>query len=390
MNKERVSKYIEIWLANLEKENIDELEQEIEMPLQELLLEGIENLYKKYSDDISFIPIERDTYSDYIISPKYNKYLLEDFLINRLLRSVLSITYRDESNSFMQSSEYDNELGKVLIDKDRLKNQLNNVEQKRKLVLHEIFHGIKTQFTNGPFYNSDKYYQLKEQFKKIFGTEINDFDKKDNPENQINYNYIHSGLTYPSIIRKRNPLLYEQTNLDEGLNEVDAINCSNDTYYETGKLEENTLMILKNPESSNMAITNYAFIIEKLVDKQTLFVGLYLEPQEFYNSFNFLYTTIFQEHFNSNLSAIEIFSNQLARIKENPNNIEEHTKLLNTLYDCFNKKYIISGYNDDMRQKDIKFLASKGLLEIVDGKPQPLGTLAYCDEYVANSNKSKK
>lgn len=113
MNKERVSKYIEIWLANLEKENIDELEQEIEMPLQELLLEGIENLYKKYSDDISFIPIERDTYSDYIISPKYNKYLLEDFLINRLLRSVLSITYRDESNSFMQSSEYDNELGKV-------------------------------------------------------------------------------------------------------------------------------------------------------------------------------------------------------------------------------------------------------------------------------------
>ena len=43
-----------------------------------------------------------------------------------------------------------------------------------------------------------------------------------------------------------------------------------------------------------------------------------------------------------------------------------------------------------MRQKDIKFLSSKGLLEIIDGKPQPLRTLAYCDEYIANSNKSKR
>ena len=392
MNIARASKYIKLWLANIDKENVDELEQEIEIPLHDLLLYGIENLYQKYSDSISFIPVEYDPYSDYIIAPKDNKYPLDDFLINRLLRSVQSIIYVDNSRNIIPCSSYDHDLGEILIDKNRLKNKTEDVGQKKKIVLHEFFHGIKAQFTDGPFYNSDKYYQLKEQLKKIFKDEINDFDKQDNPENAVNIDYLHCGLQYPGNIRMRNSILHHNISLiDEGLNEVDSIACSNDTHCKGVIVGpgENIFMIINNPESSNMAITNYAYILERLVGKDQIFIGLYLDPQALFNNFRVLYEPIFQECFNSNLPGIEILANQLAKIKEHRDDVEQHTTLLNAFSRCFDTKHKLLALPDDVRQKDIKFLTSKGLLEMVDDRPQPLKTLSYYDEYMASRNKPK-
>ena len=187
---------------------------------------------------------------------------------------------------------------------------------------------------------------------------------------------------------KRNLNGLDVTNLDEILNENDAIGVTKDDYKVPVLLTENCYMILNNPESSNTYITNYSFIVERLIDKETLFTGLYIEPSIFYNAFNSLYTKIFQNHFNSDLKALEILLLQLDIIKKNPTNIEEHIKLLNALYDCIKQKYNFSEYNE-MREKDIGCIGNKGLLEIVDGRLHPLSALAYHDEYEMVRGKTK-
>lgn len=389
MNKERVEKYINIWLKNIEQEDLIELEKDIEMPLTSFMTEILDNLYKKYSDTISHIPVKLDSYSDYIIAPKNGVYSLEDFLLNRLLRSVSSVIYRDESNRFSPDSHYAHEFGEVLIDKDRIQTKITDIRQRRKLVAHEFLHGMKTQFFDGNFFGADKYYQMKEELKVIFENEINDFNRKNN---QPNNEYKHCGISYSSRFIKQNQRKYDNvdvTDLDEILNENDAIVVTNDDYRGVAPLVENCYMILNNPESSNAYITNYSFIIERIIDKETLFAGLYIEPETFYKMFNSLYTSIFQTHFNSDLSALEIFVSQLNKIKRNPKDIEEHVKLLNALYDCIDRRYAMNGYNDQIRQKNIGCIGNKGLLEIVDGRLQPLDNLAYSEEYNTNRGKLK-
>lgn len=390
MNKERVEKYINIWLKNINQEDLRELEKDIEMPLISFMTEILENLYAKYSDTISYISVNLDRYSDYIIAPKNGNYSLEDFLLNRLLRNVTTVIYRDESTSYRPESHYAHEWGEVLIDKDRIQTKITDVRHKRKVVAHEFLHGMKTQFYDGDFFNADRYYQMKEELKSIFGSEINDFSRKNN---QVNYVYKHCGISYSSIFIRRNLSKYSNLDVkvfDEILNENDAIGVTNDDYKGVSLLAENCYMILNNPESSNAYITNYSFIIERLIDKETLFVGLYIEPEIFYKAFNSLYTSIFQEHFNNDLSALEIFISQLNKIKGNYGDTDEHIKLLNALYSCIDRRYMMSGYNDQIRQKNINCIGNKGLLEVVDGRLQPLSSLAYCDEYNTNRGKLKQ
>lgn len=385
MNKEYASKLIDVWLKYVQKEDLEQLEKDIEMPFKNLIIKMLENLYQKYCNDIVYIPVHLDDYSDYIIAPQDNKYTLENFLLNRLLRSVSMIIYSDESNTIFPESHYDHDFGEVLIDKDRIQTKTPDVRQKRKIVSHEFLHGMKTQFYDGDFFGADRYYQMKEELKSIFGSKINDFSGKNS---QPNYEYKHCGISYSSRFMKRNLNGLDVTNLDEILNENDAIGVTKDDYKVPVLLTENCYMILNNPESSNTYITNYSFIVERLIDKETLFTGLYIEPSVFYNAFNSLYTTIFQNYFNSDLKALEILLLQLDIIKKNPTNIEEHTKLLNALYDCIKQKYNFSEYNE-MREKDIGCIGNKGLLEIIDGKLHPLSTLNYHDEYEMVRSKTR-
>lgn len=389
MNKERVEKYISVWLKNINKEGLAELENDIKMPLKTFMIEILNNLYEKYRDEISHIPVNLDRYEDYIIAPRMKMYSLENFLLNRLLRNVTSIIYRDESNSFMPESHYSHEFGEVLIDKNRIQTQIPDIRQRKKIIAHEFLHGMKTQFFTGDFLEADTYYQTKEDLKGIFSYEINDFERKNS---EVNSAYKHCGMSYSSRYFKQNYGIQnniDATNLDEILNEDDAIACTKDDHKVIAELAENRYMILSNPESSNTYITNYSFIIENLVNKKILFTGLYLEPATFYKEFNALYTPIFQKHFNSNLSAIEILTNQLDKIKRAPKNIDEHVKLLNTLYDCLNKKYMMSEYGEQKRINDIKQITGRGILEIVNEHLHPLDSLDYAKEYNDNQKKIK-
>lgn len=392
MNKERVKKYVEVWLRYIKHEDFDTLEKDIEMPLESFIVDMLENLYNRYSSSISYIPVKYDNYSDYIIAPVNGKYSLEDFLLNRLLRSISTFIYRDESHTFMPDSHYQHDFGEIVIDKHRVKTQYSDVKQIRKLVAHEILHGLKTQFFDGNFFRADRYYQMKEELKTIFPNEINDFDIL---YDQGNYNYKHSGISYSSRFSKHNKREYSSLNLedfDEILTELEAIFTTKDDYMVVADIlkDGSYLIVLSNPDSSNTWITNYAFILDTLMDTQTLFIGLYLEPETFYKEFNVSYTQIFQKYYNSNLSALEILLEQLRKIKENPTDIDKHRDLLNVLYECLDRKYVLSGYNEELRQLDIRRIGLRGLLELVDGKFIPHNTLNYAEEYSTIRGLSKK
>jgi len=386
MNIEKLKFYIDNWYEYLEKENIELLEKELGMSFKNFIIEMLNNVYNEYKDIIAFIPVDKEICSEYIIKPQNGRYSLEDFLINRLLRNISIIEFKDQY--IMSQSEYDYHLGLVSIDKERLQTQLKDVGQKRKLVAHELLHGLKTQFIDNNIFRSEEYFKLKERIKNQRTEEVNDFNY--NIGHGQNGICSHCGLTqnqrYLKMMNK-NDQSYDTENLDEIFNELDAIRASKDTYKEVKQFNNGLCVIIKNPESSNAYITNYAYIIERLLDKETLFVGMYIDPQVMFNQINKLYTDIFQKQYNSNKTALEIIGEQLNFIKKNPTATDAHEKLLTTLYECINRKDVLNNYNDQIRDNNITCLGNNGLLEIVNGRLKIYNNLAYVDEYEPVRNK---
>ena len=209
------------------------------------------------------------------------------------------------------------------------------------MVAHELLHGLKTQFVGNEISRGNEYFKLKEDLKKKFPEEINDFSCTNTEQNRF---YSHSGLTLQKKYLKSNDMIehYIDTEvLDEIFNDIEAMKITQDDYKEVHKIGNDGVIILNNPESSNTYITNYAYIMERIIDDEILFIGMYINPQILFTHFNNLYNKIFQEHYNSSKNAIEILASNLNDIKKNPNNINGHIMLLDTLYDCINLRYVI-------------------------------------------------
>ena len=377
MNKARAKKYIELWLKSIETNNIDELEKDIEMSLVDFLVELLNNMYEKYKDFIYWIPVDKDSYSTYIIVPKNNKYSLEDFFLNRLMRSVEMIEYTDTSRHLIAFSEYDPYFGKVDIDKCRIQERIEEVERRRKVVAHEFLHALKTRFVDGDFFNADKYCNLRTELEKVFPSEINKFNINHDPNNGFISTYIHCGINYSSRIGKRINM-DKKENLDEILNELDAISFVNDNYKDVHLLDNKCIRILRNPESSNTYITNYAYILRELIDAEKLFESLYLDPTQLMNEFNNSFSKIFQREYHNNEKAYETFNEELSKIKKDYSNSDIHLRLLNTLYECASKKF---PEKSEKRRKAIKALGFNGIIDVSDTPAKAFSQERYADEY---------
>ncbi len=371
MNIERLKVIVDEWFKYIEKQDIEELEKDIEMPLKDFIIDLLQNMYNYYKDDIEYIPVGLDANEQYIIKPVNGRYSLEDFLINRLLRNISEVRY---ISSVIHISSYESSYGGIDIDEYRMKKQLKDVDQRRKLVAHELLHGLKTQFNDSNVFNMDEYFSLKERLKEKLPNDVNDFSYTHGiGENGSN---SHIGLN------KKNDS-FNMENLDETFNEVDAIRFSNDKHNDIGFLNDNVLISLSNLESSNALITNYAYIIEMLLDKKVLFVSMYLKPDIMISIINKLYNPIFQKAYNSSKSAIEIISSQMELIKQNPRFIESHIMLLETLYECIKKDSYLIRPDEDNYNKKILYFACKGLLEMENGKFKMYSGLSYSDEFEA-------
>lgn len=392
MNKEKLKTVINIWKNSIKIENIDELEKDIQMSFEDLVFEMINGIYNEYELLVSDITVEADSYDKYIFSGLDGKYNLEDFLINRLLRNIQIIKYEDQSQKKSEQSEYIHDDSSIILDMNRLKNQVNDVKVRRKIVVHELLHGMKTQFMNESSFDFEEYYNMKEKIKEFYPGEVNDFSKDQmNVENDWNYSYWHCGLTYWSQIIRHDKYLssFDSVNLDEIYTELDALNYSKDDKKVVKILKDGINIVLKNEESTNGIITNYAFFLEQLIDKNTKFIGLYLNPKYLFSYLNKLYSQTFQECYSSNKTFIEIFTEELDKIKNNPRNIDNHVKLQNALYRCLDVKFLFRGQNDFYREKNVRVFANNGLLEIKNNRLKPIDALEYSQEF-ESSRISKK
>ena len=370
VNIERLKIIIDAWYDYLDKENIDELEKDIGMSFKDFVIQILESIYNYYIDIISYIPVESDKNSEYIIKPQNGVYSLEDFLINRLLRNISTITYSEPV--IISSSEYDHTFGSVTIDKNRLKKDLDSTEQRRKIVAHELLHGLKTQFNDHNVFRVKEYYSLKEKLKKQIYNVINDFSYSEG----IGQNGLHS---HSGLVRKKD--IFNMENIDEIFNEIDAIRFFNDKKMVVAQLEDDVYVVLRNPESSNAFITNYAYIIERLLDKKTLFIGMYFNPDVVINNINKLYNQIFQKNYNSDKTAIEIIIGELSKIKKDPALIDRPLLFLETLHQCLEQKVILNDIRNQEYYSNITSLGQNGLLQIRDGKLKPHSSLSYYKEY---------
>ena len=387
MDNELINSVIKLYLQNIEIKGRPELESYLGISLDELLLEILSSIYEENKNAITSISCKSDATNDYIFKDINGEYSLDIFLINRLLKNIGSIIFKEQI-VFPQSC-YDADAREILLDATRFK--ILNKCQIRKVVYHEFLHALKADFNNEQFFQSREYFKLKEKIKQIYPNLINDFNiKADFPEGIYDVKR-HTGLTYN---RKSNKTDYNTENIeyvDEMLNEAESIILSKDTNASTIKINDsNRMLLVYNPESSNVVITNYGFLLKTMLSKKIIFIGQYLEPSFLIDCFNRLYTDIFRNNFNINDTAWNIFSTIIGRIKKE-NTEELHITLLDTIYDCvkYKNELLESGNYESKLKQDIKDLRMRGLIEQdEDGSLVVSSIVKY--NYEETNNKARK
>ena len=88
------------------------------------------------------------------------------------------------------------------------------------------------------------------------------------------------------------------------------------------------------------------------------------------------------------MSAIEILIEQINMLKREPDSIDTHLMLLETLHECIQHHANLNLISKEDYNKNIACLGNHGLLELKDGKLRPYNCLSYCDEY-ASTKKNK-
>ena len=378
MDSERLKIIIDEWYDYIGKNDLVGLEKLIEMPIKDFIMQLLQNIYNYYKDDVTYISTDKDRNLEYIIAAQKGVYSLEDFLINRLLRNISAISYKKQL--ITPESHYQYEFGEVLIDKECMENKLKSVYQRRKVLASEVLHALKTQMLGRNIFRSESYFHLKERLKAQIPDVINDFYYfEGSGQNSL---YGHIGLY------KKNDLL-DINDVDEAFNEANAVRFTGDRYKQVVKFNSGLCISLDNIESPNSLITNYASVIEKLFDKESLFEGMYLDPDSLTNKFNKMYNHIFQENYYSSKTATEILIEQFAKIKSDPNNTNNHLTLLETIHECMEQNSILNNQSEEEYEKNIMCLGYYGLLEYKDNTLRPYEELSYRKEYDTIRDKIK-
>lgn len=96
MDSELISSVIKVYLQNIEIKGRTELESYLGNSLDELLLEMLSSVYEENKNAITSISCKSDTTNDYIFKDRDGEYSLDIFLINRLLKNIGLITFKEQ------------------------------------------------------------------------------------------------------------------------------------------------------------------------------------------------------------------------------------------------------------------------------------------------------
>ena len=155
------------------------------------LFKNVECIYEEYKDEISYVPVEQETYKYHILQPVNGKYSLLDFLLNRAISNIDRIYITDE-NSYSTDKL-------ININKSRYEEERTNYSdtfiemQYRKSRLHETGHALHALDAN----NDDT----------IHSKDDVDFKKKVKLFNEL-LGYKYSNLLQVSDIKNKSQKIY--------------------------------------------------------------------------------------------------------------------------------------------------------------------------------------
>lgn len=368
---------------------VDGYAKAIQMPEQYIptVKELMIRIIAKYEKIYPYIDVEDDNYEKYIIKPQNGKYTTEDFLLNRLMRSVLHVGLEGKSNG-----QYDVENSSINFNLEKIENQLSstvptsnpefeqwNFIAKKKVVMHEFEHALQTSYSNGKMNDElqDTYKKVAQELSQInngmYKNEIKTdkelFNKKYKDQEKV----IHSGvLCYSKDIKERK---YNNikgiVELNEILNETECLEMAGADIQGRKTYSNGTYFNFRNVESYNYAITNYGDLIKNLLGKKVSFICMYIDPSIFYKAFNSRYNKIFEEEFQNEETAVKNMINQLYNIKQT-NSFEDHIKLEKVLAKCleFNFDKSLGKVRESTLRKKIKEF--KGLVITNESSPNQI------------------
>lgn len=343
MNLEKINDFIDAYSKTLQIDN----------EYTDILKELIPKLVTKYSKMFTSIPVEQDNENKYIIKPVNEKYSIEDFFLNRLMRNVLSLNIGNignrEKGGFIDSKQtidldielIDKQLKGVISEKNPEFQEFSQIA-KKKVIMHEFEHALQTQFKPEAFvsvFGEKNYKKIFAEVSKIKNGKYKNIIVGDDEFNRnliecdssIMFDVKHNGLLDKDI----DHTFYE--NINEIFNETEALEMANAKAQDKKVYPDGTYFVRKNNESSNRNITNYGNMIKVLLGPKWTFRGMYFNPQEMFKQFNKRYGEIFKEVYGKDSDAWDCLVKQINEIKKT-NSQEMHLELQAVLAKCFEKK----------------------------------------------------
>lgn len=340
--------------------------------IKNVVIELMENIITKYEKTIGDIPVRFDECApNYVIKPTGKFYSIEDFFLNRLINNIVKISEIDKEDIDIgivdegTKGQFVPDRQEVSLNEENIDKQLNrfrslfgdNFEKvkeraRKKVVMHEFEHGLKTRY-NGYVKNQSRDYYIK--FYQHLPKEYDGIIRKIDEIPPQNWRKFYEIIYYSTgchmsrdaknmgIMNYRNATIpgisetYSDHVLDEILNESESIEMANSAtnlwqYCENS--ENDSYFISRNPESSNNRITNYGDLLKIILGDRYSFMLMYLKPEDVFPFFNNKYNDIFQQEYGYNADAISILLKALTDINSKGNE-EDHLKLCAALSKCF-------------------------------------------------------
>ena len=365
MNKERINDFIECYSRGIGLSN----------EYKDILKELIPKLINKYSKVASEISVDTDAYDKYIIKPVNGKYSIEDFFLNRLMASVLEVQQSNDSKDQMKGGFWDEthkitlndsainrQLDGMLPDDMENKSEVRNIARK-KVIMHEFEHAMQTQYKKDSPVDLLTKSNLENVIKEIsaikggkYTKQINSFQElMSRPQKYIGKTVIHNGLknqSYSSEISR---------NTNEIFNETESLEMADAKVQTRRYFSDGSYLQIRNNESSNYKTTNYGELVKILLGEKTTFMGMYLDPDKMFQTFNNRYNDIFQEAFQNDKSAWENFMEQINVIKSKSfeDGKDDHLMLQEVLAKCFERKIENTLEKDDIDKLKRQFRCFK-------------------------------
>lgn len=258
----------------------------------------------------------------YFIKPVDGKYSIEDFLLNRLFRSIRKIV--PESYDDEKCAQYCPSLSKIGYSEKKIYKSLvysfsiykdirrfvfknrNTIYDDffKHVIEHEIGHALKTMYMgNYDCRFEEDYRMLYEELSSLdnYSDILTSYHKLEKTKDEDNYQSVYSGGMHNYVNGG-----YFYSDLNEIVNETETMECSGYNINLKRYLLDGGYI-----QYRNMGIkynTNYGEMFRILFGDKNVFLTMYVDSEKGIKLFNNLYNDVLKSFYNTNKSACDILN----------------------------------------------------------------------------------